>query len=100
MKIKLVSVIMKKILSIIGILILSAGMIFSLSACGNQRLFDYEWDTYKYIHCLSTNECYEIKSWKNNEIGIKVETKEYGILYFSEGTYILIGEKCPICAHD
>jgi hypothetical protein len=49
------------------------------------------------IHCTTTNECYELKSWRNNEMGIEVQTKEYGALYFSEGTYILVENKCPIC---
>jgi hypothetical protein len=30
-------------------------------------------------------------------MGIEVQTKEYGALYFSEGTYILVENKCPIC---
>lgn len=49
------------------------------------------------IHCITTNECYTIKSWRNNEMGIEVNTKEYGSLYFSEGTYIMIEDECPIC---
>ena len=68
-----------------------------LSSCGNQRLWDFEYDVYNYIHDVHNGRCYKIKSWKNNEIGIKVDTEDYGFLYFSEGTYILVEDKCPIC---
>ena len=40
-----------------------------------------------------------IKSWKGWETGIEVNTKDYGSMFLSEGTYILlrgIGD-CPIC---
>ncbi len=89
----------KLILSIL----LAAVLLFtslSLTSCGNQDYFDMEQDTYKYVHCISSGKCYKIKSWKNNEIGIKVTTESYGIMYFSEGTYILVGDKCPICNHS
>ena len=49
------------------------------------------------VHCITTNECYTIISWHNNEMGIEVKTSEYGTLYFSEGTYILVEKECPIC---
>jgi hypothetical protein len=52
---------------------------------------------FNYIHNTITDECYELKSWKDNEMGIEVKTAEYGSLYFSEGTYILVEDECPIC---
>jgi len=85
----------KLIFSLIMVFII----VFVMTSCGNRNYWDWEHDTYNYVHYIPENKCYAITSWKNNEIGIKVETKEYGILYFSEGTYILIGNKCPICNH-
>ena len=71
----------------------------SLASCGNRHYFDLEFDTYTYVHCFETNKCYKISDWTDMEVGIKVKTVDYGILYFSEGTYILVGDKCPICNH-
>ena len=74
--------------------------IITLVGCGNRRYFDFEFDGYGYIHCIPDGRCYKIKSWKDNEVGIKVETEDYGVLFFSEGTYILVEKKCPICNHE
>lgn len=90
---------MKRILSIICISILAITMMFGLGSCGNQRLFDIEADVYNYIHDVYNGKCYAITSWKNNNIGIKVVTRDYGNLYFSEGTYILVSNYCPICGN-
>lgn len=43
------------------------------------------------------DKCVEISSWHNDDVGIEVKTKDYGSLYLSEGTYILIERECPIC---
>ena len=40
-----------------------------------------------------------IKSWKDGDMGIEVNTEIYGTMFLSEGTYLLlrgIGD-CPIC---
>ena len=40
-----------------------------------------------------------IKSWKEGDMGIEVNTERYGAMFLSEGTYLLlrgIGD-CPIC---
>jgi len=91
---------MKRILKVLSIILLAGVFIFTLTSCGNRHYIDFEFDNYKYVHSLTTGECYEIQSWTNMDVGIKVKTKEYGILYFSEGTYILVGEKCPVCNHE
>lgn len=91
---------MRKILGIVGIILVSIIMICCLTSCGNRRYIDFEFDTYRYVHCKLTNECYEVESWTNMDVGIKVKTKEYGVLYFSEGDYILVGSSCPICNHN
>lgn len=68
-----------------------------LCSCGNKNygFGNYE---FNYIHNTVTDECYELKSWIDNEMGIEVKTAEYGSLYFSEGTYILVEDECPICS--
>lgn len=48
-------------------------------------------DTYHY------SGCYEIISWYDNSTGIEAVTREFGSIYLSEGTYILISSECPIC---
>ena len=55
--------------------------------------------TFKKIHiCLEgVNKCINIEKWYNNDVGIEVYSKGYGALFFSEGTYILIENRCPIC---
>ena len=87
---------MKKL--ILSILLLCVSVVV-LASCGNKRLFDFENDTYNYIHCIADGKCYKLKSWKNNDVGIKVVTENYGAMFFSEGTYILIENHCPICKH-
>lgn len=59
---------------------------------GNFTFSKIHIDTYNY------SGCYDIVSWNDTESpGIEVRTKEYGSIYASEGTYILIEDKCPIC---
>ncbi len=70
----------------------------TLASCGNYSagLGNY---TYKKIH-IDTHHfsgCCEVKKWYESESGVEVLTKEYGSIFVSEGAYILIGEKCPIC---
>ena len=85
---------MKKIIAIIMI----CGLMIVMSGCGNRSvgLGTY---TFKKVHINTFNYsgCLELENWHDNERGIEVKTKEVGSLYLSEGTYILVGEKCPIC---
>ena len=86
---------MKKILYIIlSLIILST---FILTSCNMNIGFGHY--NFKKIHiCVgNVNKCIEINSWHNNEIGVEVHSKEFGSLYFSEGTYFLVENKCPIC---
>lgn len=49
-------------------------------------------DTYHY------SGCYEIVSWNDYKYaGVEVKTKELGSIFVSEGAYILVEDKCPIC---
>lgn len=51
-----------------------------------------------HISIGDTSKCVEITSWYDSEgAGIEVKTKDYGSLFLSEGTYILVSDKCPIC---
>lgn len=82
----------KKLLEILGAIALT----LSLTACNmNLGLGNF---SFKKVHCTVNNVCYEIDSWCNNDMGIEVKTKDYGSMYFSEGTYILVEDKCPICS--
>ena len=76
--------------------ILSLIMVVLMTTACNQSLglgnFNYE-----KIHCFKTNECYTIIKWYDDSTGVEVKTEEYGSIFFSEGTYILVEETCPIC---
>lgn len=88
---------MKKIIAILMI----CGLMIAMCGCGNMSvgLGSY---TYKKVHIntLNYSGCLELEKWYDNSSGIEVKTKEVGSLFLSEGTYILIGEKCPICDHE
>ena len=88
---------MKKIIAILMI----CGLMIAMCGCGNMSvgLGSY---TYKKVHIntLNYSGCLELEKWYDNDRGIEVKTKEVGSLFLSEGTYILIGEKCPICDHE
>lgn len=86
---------MKKLIILIMSLILT---IFTLSGCGNQDLsFGNYTFTKVHISVGGKEICREISSWHDNEIGCEVKLKDNNVLYLSEGTYILIKDKCPIC---
>lgn len=58
--------------------------------------------TFEHIHFsdFSGNSgCATVEKWYDNSEGIEVKTKEYGAVYFSEGTYVLVENEnnCPFC---
>ena len=66
-----------------------------LAGCNAGLIGNYE---FNYVHSLTTNECYRITKWiEDSTPGIEVKTVRYGNLFFSEGTYILVEDECPIC---
>lgn len=71
-----------------------------LRMSGNQR---YDWGSYSYEHVHicdgATGVCATVEGWYEDEIGVELKTKEFGSIYCSEGTYILIegSDKCPFC---
>jgi uncharacterized protein YxeA len=85
----------KNIIAIIAIITL---ITTSIVGCGNMSLgagkYKYEKihvDTEHYSGCLP------IDKWYENSIGIEVKATNYGHMYLSEGTYILVEDKCPLC---
>ena len=83
---------MKKLILVIMMLVLMS----TLCACnqswgiGNLSFKKIHIDTHHY------SGCFGIKSWHDNETGIEVKTG-VGSLFFSEGTYFLVEDKCPLC---
>lgn len=81
-------------------IILAICMMFtclSLTACNEDLSFgNYQFNR---VHFSVGNEerCAEVQSWHDNELGCEVKLKDGNVLYLSEGTYILIKDKCPIC---
>lgn len=89
---------MKKILTFIVCLVLLCAC---LTGCGNKALISPGNYNFTHIHFtdMTSGHCATIEKWWDNEQGIEVKTKEYGYLYCSEGSYILLesGSKCPYC---
>lgn len=86
---------MKKILTVFMIL---AALVFC-TACGNRGHSAGNY-TFNGVHCAdfsgNTKDLTVLK-WYENSPGIEVKTAEVGTVFFSEGTYILYEETCPIC---
>ena len=75
-------------------------MLVVMAGCGN-RSIGYGNYSFKKVH-VDTHGffgCLTVKSWRNDEVGIEVNTEEAGAIFLSEGTYILLeGNKtCPFC---
>ena len=77
------------------LLIITFGLL--LTGCGNMPLGPGNFSFNKiHIDSHQFSGCVEITKWYDNETGIEVSTKN-GNYYFSEGTYFLVEDKCPIC---
>lgn len=81
---------------IVAILLVNAcGLL--MSGCGNRGIGPGNFDFNKiHIDTHQFSGCVEITKWYENETGIEVATKN-GNYFFSEGTYFLVEDKCPIC---
>ena len=91
---------MKKIIIVVALvaIILTTAAIMGCNM--NPGLGTY---SFKKVHILAHNgeeKCFEISSWRDTEIGCEVKLKNGGSLWLSEGTYILVSDKCPICDHE
>lgn len=45
---------------------------------------------------------FKVESWRNDDGGIELKTKNYGTIILGDGTYMLYdceGGDCPICGH-
>ena len=75
-------------------------MLFALAGCGNRSLGLGNY-SFKHIHFTDAvdGHCATVEKWYENESGIEVDTKEYGAIWCSEGTYIMFesGDECPYC---
>ena len=89
---------MMKKFRIIGFIAVLLLMVLCFTGCGNMSLGlgNYE---YNFIHVDNHHYsgCIEIEKWYNNGTGIEVQTKDYGNIFLSEGSYTLIEDKCPLC---
>lgn len=55
------------------------------------------------IHCADfagNVRDFTVIKWYDNSNGIEAQTEEAGSLFFSEGTYILYANECPICGAE
>lgn len=80
-------------------LIIIAALTLLLCACGNMSMGIGNY-TYEKIHIMDYGRagiCATVEAWYDSERGIEVRTTEYGSLFLSEGTYILLEGKCPFC---
>lgn len=80
-------------------LILGIVMAISLTGCNMGIGFgDY---SFYHVHISDqiNSTCATVSKWYDDGGGIEVNTKEYGSMFLSEGTYQLFesAEKCPYC---
>lgn len=79
-------------------LIMLSMLSLCLSSCNmNVGIGNY---SYKKVHIFpheGVGYCAELNSWHDDTTGVEVHTKDYGDLFLSEGTYMLVEDKCPIC---
>lgn len=89
---------MKKFILVIAVLVLALGLVSCNKSIG---IGSY---TFKHIHFSDAvnGKCATVEKWYENETGIEVKTAEYGPMFLSEGTYILIsnGNNCPYCGKE
>lgn len=89
----------QRIITIIGALLVMLSVL--LCSCGNQNVFGLGNFTFRHIHFTDMVEgkCATVIQWYDNSEGIEVQTQEYGSLFLSEGSYILVedGSRCPYC---
>ena len=85
---------------IIAVLLLLCCLCACLAGCGNQSL-GFGTFTFEHIHFTDhiDSHCATIERWVDSETGIEVKTKEFGSLFLSEGSYILVSktDDCPYC---
>jgi hypothetical protein len=85
---------MKKLLAILLTVILCISI---FAGCGNMSLGlgNYEF-TKIHIDTHHFSGCVKVEKWYENTTGVEVKTPQ-GNCYFSEGTYFMVEDECPIC---
>lgn len=85
---------MKKIF----VIVLALMLLLGLCGCGNKAIGPGGFNFDK-VHVFDDghSKCIEINKWYDNQLGIEVQKKDGNGLFFSEGTYMLVEGKCPIC---
>ena len=92
---------MKRVIAFVLLAAIVLFIILMLFSCGNMSYGPGNF-SYKHIHISDqaiNAYCATVERWYDNETGIEVKTTEYGSIFLSEGSYILIesGDKCPFC---
>lgn len=82
------------------ICVILVALTVALTSCNKGvGLGNYEF-TKIHIDAPHYSGCIEITRWYEAERGVEVKTKDFGNLFFSEGTYVMIEGKCPFCEGD
>lgn len=87
---------MKRIITFIAVIIF---IILMITSCGNHSIGLGSY-TFEKVHICDHFGNYNhatIEKWYENDTGIELNTKEYGSMFLSEGTYILYNGRCPVC---
>lgn len=86
---------MKKVICIIVII----SLLFILTGCGNHSIGfgNYQFNKIHVSDCSGNCIDLTVLKWYEDETGIEVDTEEVGPIFCSEGTYIMLEDKCPIC---
>ena len=89
---------MKKFVKLALVLMLIAVMVAIFVGCnvspgmGSLEFNKVHVDTYHYSGCL------EVDKWYETDTGVEIKTKNGESIYLSEGTYIMVEDKCPFCS--
>lgn len=89
---------MKKIVvSLIACLVIAL-----FSACGNMSIGpgNYQFEGLHFADHAGNTRDFTILKWYEGGQGIEVQTEEAGSMFFSEGTYILYEDTCPVCGKE
>ena len=86
--------------NIIRILIVAMSIFMSfacLTSCGEQ--LNTENDSFTHVHMGDANGyCATVESWCSRTTGVEINTSEYGMIFCSQGTYILFEtDACTYC---
>lgn len=85
---------MKKVLAIL------LAVIILMLCCGCNMSMGLGSYTFEKVHICDFSGHYmdaTVDKWHDNETGIEIQTKEYGSIFLSEGTYVLFSGECPLC---